>query len=268
MKIVNKTYNLKGNIETNITLISDIHYYEKSEIKHLNKILDNIKKLNTDFICISGDIIDESSILDEDLFIEWLTKLSNITKVIVSIGNHEFYINKGNKEYGLNKNFFDKVKRIKNLYLLDNKNIIMNNINFIGITVPMENYIDEGSRISINEFLKNKNINKKYYNVLLCHTPINICYEKLLRESGIDLILCGHMHGGITPRILRPIFKNNGLISPKKKLFPKNVYGHLNVGGVDIIITSGIMVVSHMNKFKILKGCFPSEVVTLNVNKG
>ena len=71
--------------------------------------------------------------------------------------------------------------------------------------------------------------------------------------KNIDLVLCGHMHGGLMPRFLRKIFKNSGIINPSKRLFPKNVYGKLSKEDSTIIITSGITIVSHLNSFRFLK---------------
>ena len=103
MKIQNKTYNIKSNINKKIVLISDIHYSSKKDIKNLNIVLDRIKKINPDYICIPGDTIDKSEIKDSVQFINWLKKLTKISKVIVSIGNHEFYITKN--KFGLNRDF-------------------------------------------------------------------------------------------------------------------------------------------------------------------
>lgn len=264
MRIVKKTYNLNSNIDTNIVLISDIHYYNEKDIKHLNKILDRIKKIKPNYICISGDLLDESNIKNEDKIINWLYKLSKVSKIIISIGNHEFYIDKKTKTFGLNKSLYKKVESINNLYLLDNKNVIIDNINFIGLTLPIDYYFNGNFKL---EYLKTIKTYKKYYNILLCHSPMNIINEEILSKINVDLVLCGHMHGGITPRILRPILKNRGLISPKLKLFPKVCYGHLKVKNTDIIITSGVTVISHINKFKILKKLFSSEVVEIRIKK-
>ena len=141
MKIINKSYKLASNLNKNIVLISDIHYYSKKDINNLNKILDNIKKINPDYICISGDIIDKSEIDDFDYFLIWLEKLSNINKVIICLGNHEFYVNKKNSIYRLNEEYINRIKKITNLYLLDNDNIVLDGINFIGLTLPIEHYM-------------------------------------------------------------------------------------------------------------------------------
>lgn len=267
MRIYNKNYNLNG-VNANIVHISDIHYYNKNDIKNLNKVFDSIKKINPEYICITGDLIDESNINDEDILISWLVKLSNISKVILSIGNHEFYIDRHKGIYGLNDNLFNKIKNIKNLYLLDNKNILINNINFIGLTLPVEYYNKEEDKSKyIEKYFSNLKVNKKYYNILLCHSPINILNEELLKKNKIDLILCGHTHGGMVPRLFRPIFKTKGIITPSKKIALKTSYGYLRIYNTDIIITSGVTVVSNMNKFKIFKNLYDMEIVNIKIKK-
>lgn len=261
MKIINKNYNINSNLNRKIVLISDIHYENKEDIKKLNYILNNIKKIKPDYICIPGDIINKSQIDDEKDLINWLKKLSKITKVIISIGNHEFYVNKRNKVFDLNKSLFNKISQIDNLYLLDNKNIIIDNINFIGLTVPMEYYDENNNSKDFDKCLNNIKIDKKYYNILLSHSPINICNYEILKDMNIDLILCGHMHGGVVFNFLRPIFKNRGLVSPNKKLFPKIAYGYLKIANTNIIITSGIKVIP----YKSINKLFKSEIVSINI---
>ena len=260
MKIVNKSYNIKASIDTNIVLISDIHYYNKKDIIHLNKVLDNIKKLKPNFICIPGDLLDESNICDENCLIEWLNKLTNISKVILTLGNHELYIDKRKNLYGLNNKLINKIKKIKNLYFLDNESKVIDNINFTGVSLDIDQYHKEEKYII--DFDK-YNLDNKYYNIVLCHTPMSITNKTNLKN--IDLVLCGHMHGGLMPRFLRKIFKNSGIINPSKRLFPKNVYGKLSKEDSTIIITSGITVVSHLNSFRILKNFFASEIVEIKI---
>ena len=257
MKLQDKIYNIKSYLNKKIVLISDIHYSSKKDIKNLNIVLDKIKILNPDYICIPGDIINKAEIKDSVLLINWLKKLSKICKVIVSIGNHEFYISKTKKKFGLNKDFFRKISYIDNLYLLDNRNIVIDNINFIGLTIPIECY----NKKKFYKCLTNINTSNKYYNVLLCHSPEYICNEKLLKKLNVDLILCGHMHGGIVPKLLRPLFKTRGLISPSKKLFPKNVYGNLKIGKTNIIITLGLKILP----YELLNKLFIKEIVQINL---
>ena len=239
IKITNKIYNIKSNLNKKICLISDLHYSDRRDIERLYKVLDNIKNIKPNYICITGDMIDKSKIYDEEIFINWLKKLSRICKVIISIGNHEFYIDKQHKIFELNKSFFKKISNIKNVYLLDNKSLIIDGIRFIGLTLPIEFYYDQYK--SIDTLLDKFKLDKKYYNILLCHSPINVLNQDF-NNKNIDLVLCGHMHGGVVPRFLRFIFKNRGIINPSKKLFPKYAYGLFKKDNTNIITTSGIKV--------------------------
>ena len=254
MQIINKKYNISNKLNKRIVLISDIHYYNKNDITRLNKVLDNIKKINPDYICVAGDTLDIATPFDFNLLKEWLVKLTNISKVIMVLGNHEFYVNKKQNEFKLNDEYINIIKNIKNLYFLDTNNVIIDNINFIGITLPIEHFSSKGESIEdFKKYLKNIKTKNSCYNILLCHSPINISKKEILDKLNISLVLCGHMHGGVVPNWLRFIFKNNGIISPSKKLFPKNVYGNIKVKDKNVIITSGINVLSERQFPKLKK---------------
>ena len=139
MKLLNKIYNLKNKSPKDIVLISDIHYYDKKDMKYLNKLYLKLKEIDPNYICISGDLTNEAYIKDEELLIEWLEKLSKISKVIYALGNHENYVSRKKKLFGFNRDLLNKISNIDNLYLLDNDNVVIDNINFMGITIPIGN---------------------------------------------------------------------------------------------------------------------------------
>ena len=64
--------------------ISDIHYSRLKDSSRLEKLYNIIKNYKTNYICITGDLIDSTDIdIDKiDIFINWLNKLSNICKII------------------------------------------------------------------------------------------------------------------------------------------------------------------------------------------
>ena len=265
MKILNKKYDLGNGLNKKIVLISDMHYYSKKDIIRLNYVLDNIKKINPDYICISGDILDKSNVLDFYLLIQWLKKLSNITKVIATLGNHEFYNNKRKKIYRLNHKYINQIKKIQNLYLLNNENKIIDNINFIGLVLPIEHYmLSYEKEEEFKSYIKTIETDNKHYNVLLCHSPVNISKKEILSKINVDLVLCGHMHGGLVPRFLRFLFRTKGLISPQKSLFPKYVYGNIKVENKNVIITSGIKILSESHLL-FSSNIFYSEIVEINL---
>jgi len=257
MKIINKYYNL-NKINKKIVLISDLHYYDKNDIKLFDRVLNRIYSINPDYICIPGDITDISNAYDEDYFIDWLKRLSSKYKTIITLGNHEYYIDKSKRNFGLNIKLLKKIENIYNVYLLRQDSIMLDNINFIGLDLGIDYYFNENKcEIDINKYIK-----KDYNNVLLCHSPVDI--NNILGKCDIDLVLCGHMHGGVVPRILRPLFKTKGIISPTKKLFPKYAYGLKKVNNTSVITSSGIRIISHVNKFYFLKDLFSAEIVIID----
>ena len=138
---------------------------------------------------------------------------------------------------------------------------MIDNINFIGFTAPIKYYYDDKNIKDFNNLLDGLKTENNKYNILLCHSPITISKNDILKNRNIDLILCGHTHGGAVFEFLRPVLKNNGLISPNNELFPKNVYGQLRINNTDIIITSGLKV----TPFKLINKLFPLEIVKINL---
>ena len=258
MKLFNKIYNLKKKSPKEIILISDIHYQSKKDIKYLDKLYLKLKELNPEYICISGDLTNKAYIKDEDLLIDRLEKLSKISKVIYALGNHECYISRKRRQYGFNRDLLNKISNINNLYLLDNDNVIIDNINFIGITIPIKYYFEKKiDKQELKDTFNKLKVKRGKYNILLCHSPIDICTEEYLKDANIDLVLCGHMHGGVLPNFLRKKIKNGGIITPERKLFPKKCYGYIKVCDTEVIISSGVTVIRQ------LRNLFVSEIVKI-----
>lgn len=269
MRIVTKEYNLETNKKINnikIALIADIHYASVYNDNRLFKIYEEIKTNNVDYICIPGDLIDDLSELNNQTIkniLEWLKKLSSLAPTIISLGNHD--VRDKMKKYAFNSNWYNKINNIKNVYLLDNNNITINNINFIGFTSNYKYFEDMEKDYNL---VKNdlKNICslsvKSKYNVLLSHSPSYLFKENIFNNT--DLIVCGHTHGGLCPSFIPGTF---GLISPTKYLFPKKVRGYLKNYNTDIIITSGIVKLSRSTKFLYkLTDIFAMEVTIININ--
>ena len=76
-----------------IVLLSDIHFSKYFIIDNLELIRNSVKKLEPDYICIAGDIIDEISVIYDtkliNILTNFLTDLAKISKVFISLGNHD-----------------------------------------------------------------------------------------------------------------------------------------------------------------------------------
>ncbi len=269
IKITN--YEIKSTINKKIVLISDIHYYSRRNLNKLESIYGQIKILNPNYICIAGDFIDGAKVLEEDLFVFFLKKLSKIGKVILSLGNHDITIKGKVKTYFYNEELFNKIKRIRNVYLLDNETKVIDDICFIGLNLGFNYYYKEGenSKDFVSQFNNIKKINNKNYNILLCHSPLIVTQNDVVENlKNIDLVLCGHTHGGMTPTIFQKYLKNRVFISPdKKRFFLNDAYGHIVKDTINIVVSSGVTKLSHASRINNLDFLFKPEVVLIELKK-
>lgn len=269
MKISKTYYKLDSSNNKRIILLSDIHYFNKKILPNLYEILNCIKKLNPDYICIVGDLVDDKNIKDQELLVKWLKDLSKICRVFISLGNHDFYYNH-KPEDTYDKELFNEIDYLKNVYVLDNQVHSEYGINFIGVTLPNDYYDNGEEKEDLIYFM-----NKKYpflskgYNVMLIHSPYRISESRVLKKikchKNIDLILSGHMHGGLTFNFLKKILKGRGIINPQKGMFRKFCYGSYKVDKTDIIISSGITKLSKSHKIGMLDFLYDSEIVIIDL---
>lgn len=254
-----EVFKTKKNIKDfKMAIFSDLHYYPGYPEKDLNKIINQIKKSNVDYITIVGDILDSSNYTELDQLKNFLTTLASIAPTIVIIGNHDEkdgYRHHWNKNP--NKELINVLKSINNLHYLEDNNYEINNINFYGFKLSYEYYDTKEPYDKFSEEIKeiHPNLKKDNYNILLIHSPINIYnYLKNNKESNLnetDLILSGHMHNGCVPFWITNIFNKlfhttRSLISPTRKKFPK--YSQGRVYERDGYIYQGISKLSKSSK--------------------
>lgn len=260
--------------EKRIVLLTDIHYYNKKERVYLDKVLAELRKIEYDYLCISGDLIDRSQVEDEELLIEWIKELAKISKVIIGIGNHELTNDRKEHTYDFNETLYQKINKLRNVRVLDNKDYVDGNIRFIGLTLPVDFYYKYKENNNFFMRFVNNKFSSPYsdkYNVLLCHSPKSLTdievFEKTKLFNNIQLVLCGHMHAGITPYFMRRFLNGRGLVGPFKQLFPKNAYGHLSIKDTDVIISSGITTASNCNRFSFIDPMFMREITVIDLKK-
>lgn len=250
---VHKDIIYNSNTKKDITLIhiGDIHFNKDIKDNRLNLIKEEIHKNNPDYILITGDILDEPIVSKDKINIKrlvvFLTELAKFSKVLISLGNHDVLRDSDFK-------FFKNLNDLKNIFILNNDNYIDESIYISGITLPTNYYYNmyknESKEILMDELKKHKklitNLPSYIPKVSMIHSPIRLVDKdiySILNEY--DLLLSGHMHNGMVPKILNKLFKDNyGLISPNKRLFPKTAKGKIEINNINkkltIIITSGI----------------------------
>ena len=254
--------------------IGDIHYNETTSAKKLEYIKYAIEDAHPDYIFITGDLLDRPKITKNKekikLLVSWLNSLGNIAKVFISLGNHDIILEEDYK-------FFNKLNDVNNIYVLNNQSYEDENVFISGFTLPtnyyynIEKHEDEDALLETlqNNFNLVTNLPKKKYKVALIHSPILLSEKKVVEKSKeYDLVLSGHMHNGLIPRILDKIIKNNyGLISPDKRLFAKNTRGKIKTKYYTIIITGGITKLSPSSTkiLSKLNGLYPISINKITV---
>ena len=254
--------------------IGDIHYNETTSAKKLEYIKYAIEDAHPDYIFITGDLLDKPKITKNKekikLLVSWLNSLGNIAKVFISLGNHDIILEEDYK-------FLNKLNDINNIYVLNNQSYEDENVFISGFTLPtnyyynIEKHEDENALLETlqNNFNLVTNLPKKKYKVALIHSPILLSEKKVIEKlKEYDLILSGHMHNGLIPRILDKIIKNNyGLISPDKRLFAKNTRGKIKTKYYTIIITGGITKLSPSSTkiLSKLNGLYPISINKITV---
>lgn len=246
MKLKENNYKIEGKVNIKICHISDIHFNKQYNLKIFDELYKCLKNKKIDYICITGDTLDDAKIIKEKevkYLIKFINKLSTITKVIISIGNHDESIyTKRKVKYKDTSKFFNKLKS-ENVIVLNNSYYETINLIFIGYTRTFKLYKKEmlnekEINLEVNKLIKNTN----KYQILLSHSPVG------MKDVNVDLILCGHNHNGLVPTSLESIFKHRGIISPSKKFFPKDIRGFYDKNNI-ININGGIVKLSYVSGF-------------------
>lgn len=258
------------NVDVKIVQIADIHFSIGYNLKRLNKLFNEIDKIKPDYVCIVGDLIDEYDVVETNyinFLTDWLKLLSYKYKVIISLGNHDFIVKEG-KHY-IEHNNIDWLLELKSdrLIVLDNDVYSENGINFIGYNPNYEYYYTYKEKSFFDyDCISKLFCNLRGYNILMVHTPILIVsnYKNIKNFSLIDLVLCGHTHGGMVPSFFPGHF---GILSPTKTLFPKYIRGKVRCGKSDLIISSGVVKLSRKSKISLLNDIYSYNINVINIKK-
>ncbi len=246
--------NQKIKKETKIALLSDIHFSKQLNQKYQTQILENLQKNHPDIICVCGDIMDSNNEVksqnSQEELKQFLTKISQISPIVMVYGNHDEVKRTGRKEKKGSKKYLKEiVKEIPHCTLLDNEKATIKSINFYGIYLPYSYYYNKKHREDttiLKKYYQELQISpSKHYQILLCHTPLLL---HQLKHSNIDLILSGHTHNGLMPTWLENKIQNTrGLLSPNLRLFPNYTRGKTKYKHTIHIISGGIIKLSRIS---------------------
>ena len=231
--------------------LSDVHFSRRTSPEQNAHVTQEIVTLcrqcrQADAICMTGDLVSRhfvpESLRDAAALMQQLCRMA---PVYYAFGNHEM-----DWEPDERSGFARKLEAT-GVIVLDNKSVSVQGITFAGLTLPQTVYKNRNGHYWHLEPIRAELLRRcigtcpAHPCVLLAHTPLGL---PAYAEWGADLVLSGHVHGGIV-RV-----GNTGLLSPERRFLPRFTKGIYREGNCVMNVSAGI------GKFRIHN---PAEVVCL-----
>ena len=234
-------------------VLSDLHNKEYG--KNNEKLLKRIDKLNPEAILIAGDILTAKPQKSYAVALELLQKLAVKYPIYYGMGNHETRL------FLYPEVYEDMGKRYEHDLIACNIRLMRNeavecedSIRIHGLDMKRD-YYKRFKKYPMDEsYLKDTlgEISSDKYEILLAHNPD---YFEEYVAWGADLVLSGHVHGGM---MRLPIL--GGVVSPAFRLFPKYDGGMFEIGKSKMILSRGLGM--HTIPIRIFN---PGELILLKI---
>lgn len=245
-------------IEENMKLIflSDLH--NQSYGKGNKRLLQKIMETDPALVLIGGDMLVGKKDSSYQTALEFVKELSGLFPVYYANGNHEQRMKERPEEYRASFAEYKQELEESGVHFLENasQELLCGRcrLRLTGLEIPAECY-SHFKRTLMPEGAIEERIGeakKGDYEILMAHNP---AYMEEYLSWGADLVLSGHLHGGIV-RFPGGI----GAVSPAFSLFPKYSGGHYREGDKDIVVSKGLGV--HTICVRLFN---PAEVVVLEL---
>ena len=210
-----------------IAHVSDLHNAEMGDGNE--KLLAMLREAEPDIIAITGDLIDSRN-TDIAVALAFAEEAVQIAPCYYVTGNHEARISE-----------YDELKaglESAGVTVLENERVEIElsgeTITLLGVDDPSfkEDYLFGDSAAVISTRLAELTTEDDGFAVLLSHRPE--LFDTYV-ESGVDLVLSGHAHGG---QFRLPFV--GGLVAPNQGFFPEYDSGQYTEGNTNMIVSRGI----------------------------
>ena len=227
--------------DLNLIFLSDLHnrvYGEKNE-----PLLQAIRNEKPDLILIGGDMLVGKEDASYDIALDFTSQLPEIAPVLYATGNHEQRMREKPEIYQAAYADYRQQLKDRGVLFLENGSCRIEAgtvlMEISGVELPSASY-KKLKKLPIRasdiaEYLHKDSVSvteDSVYRILLAHNP---AYMNAYKGWGADLILSGHLHGGVMrlPGI-------GGVITPQAFLFPKYSGEMTKEGEQTIIVSRGL----------------------------
>lgn len=215
-------------------VLSDLHGKEYG--KDNEKLLKAIDAQEPTAILIAGDMLTGVAGKEFGHVLKFLGALSEKYPIYYGNGNHEYRLKIYPETFGNMAEDYAKGLSKIGIFPLCNESTTLekDSITIYGLEIDKEFY-KKGRKKPMDASYMDKMLGKPdadRYNILLAHNP---AYFEQYANWGADLVLSGHVHGGI----MRLPF-GKGVIAPSFALFPKYSGGKYEENNSTMILSTGL----------------------------
>ena len=217
-----------------IVQLSDLH--NKSFGKENSRLIRAIREQNPDLIIVSGDMY--TSLLGKETITaqKLMEKLAKSYPIYYANGNHEQKTKEQTEEFGnLYEDYRSKLSEL-GVHFLANEHVYLKdyNISLYGLEIPRRFYRKFRKQIMGADQVKGYlgKPDHSSFCMMIAHNPD---FFEDYAAWGADLVLAGHVHGGL---MRLPVL--GGVIAPSMKLFPKYDGGEFHEGNATMILSRGL----------------------------
>lgn len=237
-------------------LLSDQH--NKTYGKENEKLIGQIESLSPDAVLVAGDMLTAVKGQPFDNALSLMQRLAAKYPIYYGMGNHEYRLELYPEQYGDAYEKYVAGLKAAGIDPLINQNtdLPVYNIAICGSQIGREYYRRFRKYPMKADYLP-KILGEPRTDacqILIAHNPL---YFEEYAAWGADVVVSGHVHGGI---MRLPVL--GGVLSPNLSLFPKYDGGRFELGKAVMILSRGIG--THTIPLRIFN---PAELVVLDFKK-
>ena len=225
--------------DVTLVFLSDLHnciYGRDNE-----SLLQAVRNAGADLILIGGDMLVGKEDTGFQPALDLVKQLSEIAPVYYALGNHEGRMKEEPEDYGHAYEHFKAAAEEAGVHFLENETTRINcrgkDIDISGLELPVRTYRKFRKAAVTPETVadclgRQENPSRRPFRILLAHNP---AYMDAYLGWGADLVLSGHLHGGLVR-----IPGLGGIVTPQGFLFPKYSGEMTREGDRTVIVSRGL----------------------------
>ena len=218
-----------------VLFLSDLHNWKYG--KNNKGLLLAIENEHPDLILIGGDMLVGKKDIAYDTALDLIRRLPALCPVYYVNGNHEQRMKEESEIYGDTYNIYKRKLEENGVVFLENASrrirIMDTDISIAGLELPCSVYT-KFRKAHITEKTISSMLGEpdSCYTILLAHNP---AYMDAYLKWGADIVLSGHLHGGL---IRLPLI--GGVVTPQGFFFPKYSGEMTREGDQTVIVSRGL----------------------------